>query len=164
MPSGLRRYQSSGHLHAVNINCFRKSAILGTAEPREALLQILEEARVRYAFEVIGYVVMPTHIHLLMSEPEGHPLSSAIQVIKQRFSRTRVLEEHVWERRYYDFNIFTMGKLEEKLHYMHMNPVEAGLVSAPGDWKWSSYGAYALNEPGLVNVTPALDVVLQRQW
>ena len=164
MPSGLRRSQSSGHLHAVNINCFRKSAIFGTAEPRDVFLRILEEARVRYRFDVVGYVVMPTHVHLLVSEPEDRPLSTAIQVVKQRFSRTRVLEEHVWERRYYDFNVFTAVKVEEKLHYMHVNPVTAGLVMAPGKWMWSSYGAYALGEMGLVKVTPAAEVVRQRQW
>ena len=126
MPSGLRRYQSSGHFHAININCFRKIAIFGTAEPRDTFLRILEETRVRYGFAMAGYVVMPTHVHLLISEPEGHSLSTAIQVIKQRFSRTRLVDGHVWERRYYDFNVFTVGKLGEKLDYMHVNPVAAG--------------------------------------
>jgi putative transposase len=133
-------------------------------EPRVAFLRIVEETRIRYGFGVAGYVVMPTHIHLLMTEPEAHPLSTAIQVIKQRFSRTCLFEEHVWERRYYDFNVFTAVKLEEKLHYMHMNPVQAGLVLGPADWEWSSYRAYAFNEPGVVKVTPAAEAVRGWQW
>jgi putative transposase len=161
MPSGLRRFQQSGHLHAVNVNCFRKQSLFDTPEPRETFLAILEETRVRYAFDVVGYVVMPTHVHLLMSEPETHLLSTAVQVVKQRFSRTRVLEEHVWERRYYDFNVFSGQKVEEKLHYIHTNPVTAGLVPAPADWLWSSYRWYALGELGLVQVTAAVNVLGQ---
>ena len=99
-------------------------------------MSILEETRHKYSMQVIGYVVMPTHVHLLLSEPETGKLSTAMQVLKQRFSRTRVLEEEVWEPRYYDFNIFTEHKLREKLEYIHMNPVHAGLVVAPADWRW----------------------------
>jgi hypothetical protein len=98
-----------------------------------------------------------------MSEPECGVLATAVQVIKQRFSRTRILEEHVWERRYYDFNVFTARKLEEKLHYIHMNPVTAGLVLAPADWRWSSYRGYVFGESGLVDVTPALEAMCARR-
>jgi len=164
MPSGLRRFQQSGHLHAVNINCFRKRALFDTAEPRDTFLSIFEETRVRYAFDVVGYVVMPTHVHLLVSEPQACLLSVAIQVVKQRFSRTRFLEEHVWERRYYDFNVFTARKVEEKLHYMHMNPVTAGLVMAPAEWRWSSYRVYAFGEPGIVQVRFPAEVCGWQSW
>src|ERR1700751_5498964 len=100
MPAGLRRHQSSGHIHAININCFRKAQLFDTPEPRDTLLTILEETRVHYDFDVVAYVVMPTHVHLLLSEPKSHPLSTAVQVLKQRFSRTRIVEDQVWERRY----------------------------------------------------------------
>jgi putative transposase len=153
MPTGLRRYQQTGDLHAINVNCFRKRPILDTPEPRDTFLNILEETRRKYQFQVIGYVVMPTHIHLLLSEPADTSLSTAMQVLKQRFSRTRLMEEHVWERRYYDFNVFSSQKLIEKLEYIHMNPVTAGLVNAPADWQWSSYRAHFLAEAGPVSVT-----------
>lgn len=136
------------------MNCFRRRAIFATPEPRDAFLTILEEARQKYLFQVIGYVVMPTHVHLLLSEPEQAKLATAMQVIKQRFSRTRVLDEEVWERRYYDFNVFTPEKLHEKLEYIHMNPVHAGLARTPADWAWSSHRAYAFNEAGPVTITP----------
>ena len=152
MPTGLRRYQQSGDLHAINFNCFRKRFILDTAEARDTFLKILEETRQKYQFEVIGYVVMPTHVHLLVSEPKDHKLSTAIQVLKQRFSRTRV-EQEVWEPRYYDFNVYSDRKIKEKLDYMHDNPIRAGLVVTPSEWPWSSYNAYAGLDPGPVKVT-----------
>ncbi len=89
---------------------------------------------------------MPEHVHLLLSEPETKPLSTAIQVLKQRFSRTRP-EPEVWETRYYDFNIYTAARLPGKLSYMHLNPVRRGLVREPQHWRWSSYQDNDTNEP-----------------
>ena len=152
MPTGLRRYQNTGGLHAINFNCFRKRDILGTFEARDTFLRILEETRQKYHFDVVGYVVMPTHVHLLVSEPEGNKLSTVIQVLKQRFSRTRI-EQEVWESRYYDFNVYSARKTMEKLDYMHDNPLKAGLVLTPSDWPWSSYNAYAGTTLGVVQIT-----------
>ena len=46
--------------------------------------------------------------------------------------------EHVWQRRFYDFNVWTARKRIEKLRYMHRNPVARGLVQEPEQWPWSS--------------------------
>lgn len=62
-------------------------------------------------------------------------------------------ERHVWQRRFYDFVVWTKRKRVEKLRYMHNNPVERGLVLEPQQWNRSSYHAYAHGErrPVLVN-------------
>ena len=60
-----------------------------------------------------------------------------------RYAETIDLTEPVWQSGYYDFNLFTERKVEEKLAYMHQNPVRAGLVAKPEDWPWSSAGYYA---------------------
>jgi putative transposase len=73
--------------------------------------------------------------------------------MKQRFSRSRT-EDYVWEPRYYDFNVYSEDKPIEKLRYIHRNPVKCGLVAGPAEWPWSSFRAYALNQPGPVTVTP----------
>ena len=62
------------------------------------------------------------------------------------------MPERVWQRRFYDFNVFSDAKITEKLRYMHRNPVKRGLVSAPELWAWSSYRVYAFGEHGRVNV------------
>jgi putative transposase len=46
--------------------------------------------------------------------------------------------DRFWQPKYYSFSIFTRRKLEEKLTYMHLNPVRAGLVSRATDWAWSA--------------------------
>jgi putative transposase len=152
MPTGLRRYQQSGDLHHITFSCVRHRPILGTTEARDVFLVLLERTREMYGMGVYGYVVMPTHVHMLVSEPEKALLSVAMQILKQRFSKTR-LEEFVWEPRYYDFNVRTEDKRLEKMVYMHKNPVRDGLVDAPELWRWSSFRSFAYLEDGPVRLT-----------
>ena len=151
MPTGLRRHHQTGTPHFLTFSCFRHRPILGTSAARDTFLEILEQTREQYRFHVHGYVVMPDHVHLILSEPELKLLSVSMQVIKQRFSRTRA-EEYVWESRYYDFNLFDQDTLTEKLRYIHRNPVRRGLVQNPEDWSWSSFRTYFLEEPGPVTI------------
>jgi len=59
-----------------------------------------------------------------------------------------------WQARFYDFNVYSRGKVIEKLNYMHANPVVRGLVKHPKDWPWSSWSFYEKNEPGLIRIDP----------
>ena len=149
MPTGLKRYQQTGDLHHITFSCVRHRPILGTPEARDEFLTLLERTRELYAMNVFGYVAMPTHVHLLAAEPEKAPLSVALQILKQRFSKTRH-EEFVWEPRYYDFNVRTEQKRQEKMVYIHKNPVRDGLVAEPHQWRWSSFRSYAYLEDGPV--------------
>ena len=154
MSTGLNRYHQTGDLHFLTFSCARKRPVLGTPESRNAFQHILEETRKKHTFYILGYVIMPNHVHLLLTEPEEVKLSTSMQVLKQRFSRTRP-EEHIWEPRYYDFNVYTERKRIEKLRYIHRNPVTRDLVTEPHLWQWSSFRFYAFNEPGPVTITPA---------
>jgi len=60
--------------------------------------------------------------------------------------------QHIWQKRFYDFNVWSNRKHVEKLRYMHRNPVKRGLVESPELWRWSSYCAYAFGEAGPVKV------------
>ena len=62
------------------------------------------------------------------------------------------IPQHIWQRRFYDFNVWTEHKRVEKLRYMHRNPVKRGLVASPELWRWSSFRAYLLGEKGAVKV------------
>jgi putative transposase len=61
-------------------------------------------------------------------------------------------EEHIWQRRFYDFVLWSAQKSQEKLHYIHQNPVERGLAAEPKQWRWSSARYYLLGERGPVLV------------
>jgi putative transposase len=95
----------------------------------------LEQAHRQYGFFVTGYVIMPEHVHLLLSEPERGTLARALQAVKQSVARRLIARRpHFWQARYYDFNVWTKRKRIEKLRYMHRNPVKRGLVEKPEDW------------------------------
>jgi len=113
----------------------------------------LERVRRSYGLRIFGYVVMPEHIHLLLSEPERDTLAEAIKSLKQGVSRRLIgSAEHFWQKRYYDFNVRSYEKFVEKLRYIHRNPVRRGLCAAPEDWAWSSFLHYATGVEGRVEV------------
>ena len=87
MPSGLHRTYGAHHLHFITCSCYRRLPFLGNARSRDGFLNILEQTRQRYRFVVVGYVVMPEHIHLLLTEPEVGTPSTVMQVLKQRTAR-----------------------------------------------------------------------------
>jgi REP element-mobilizing transposase RayT len=60
----------------------------------------------------------------------------------------------VWQRRFYDMNIWSAKEREEKLNYMHNNPVKRGLVKQPGNWPWSGWRFYFLNDASLLTMDP----------
>jgi len=90
MSWGLRRYQNSGTLHFITFSCYRRQPLLMKHGAAQMFEQALEEARVKYGFFVFGYVVMPEHVHLLVSEPERGTLAIAIKALKQSVARRQV--------------------------------------------------------------------------
>src|SRR5208282_2540701 len=170
MPRGLHRYYGADYLHFIRYSCYRRLPLLRSARSRGRFLSVLEQTRKRYRFVVVGYVVMPEHIHLLLSEPEVGTPSTVTQVLKQRTAcallpktkpcdprQTKLFGEipvrvPFWQTRFYDFNVWTEKKRVEKLRYMHRNPVKRGLAAAPEDWRWSSYRFHLMDASGAVRV------------
>jgi putative transposase len=168
MTQGLERWYGGHDLHFITCSCYHRGPELKSVQRRDLFLRVLEQARSRYRFVIIGYVVMPEHFHLLMTEPEvGNP-SVVMKVIKERFTKilhrqpthpnpadewgTRTSIGRIWQKRFYDFNVSTSEKQVEKLRYIHRNPVKRGLVRAPEEWKWSSFRSYAFKEEGPVRI------------
>ena len=165
----LKRYYGAGDFHFITCSCYRRQSLLGTPRRRDLFLTVLEQVRRRYHFVVAGYVIMPEHIHLLIGEPQVKTPSTVMQALKLGFARRVLaqprrrrnpthavlfdhLPQHIWQKRFYDFNVWTEHKRIEKLRYMHRNPVKRGLVASPELWRWSSFRAYFLREAGPVRV------------
>jgi REP-associated tyrosine transposase len=93
-------------------------------------------------YELNDYVVMPNHIHLLVSLDEAQQLSRVIQLIKGGFSHS--LREHgiafraVWEQRYHDRRVRNENDFAEFRHYIRQNPVRKGLADRAEDYPYSS--------------------------
>jgi putative transposase len=160
MPKTLKRWVGRGDLHFITFTCYQRRQFLGSVQGRNLAVKILGEVRTRYGFKVFGYVIMPEHVHMLINELQAVPPAKIVQVFKQRVSRRMrgipgqlALEfpeeaglRRFWQRRYYDFNVYSEKKLREKLDYMHMNPVKESLVEHPRHWPWSSWTFYERGE------------------
>ena len=106
-----------------------------------------------FGLYVYAYVVMPEHVHLLVSEPDHGLLADALKSLKQGVSRRLIGEaEHFWQKRYYDFNVPNHQQFEEKIAYTHFNPVKRGLCAEPADLEWSSFRAWASGYEGRVKI------------
>jgi len=174
MPKNLKRYYGRGDLHFLTFSCYRRLPLLRTVRARNLFVHALGKIRERYSFLLVGYVVMPDHVHLLISEPPKVTPSVVLKSLKQRVSRDlrknkrRVSYAQLrlpfmgadaglsrfWQPRFYDFNVYSRRKQREKLDYMHANPVNRGLVRNPGAWMWSSFLFYEKGERGLVPIDP----------
>jgi len=128
--------------------------LLNSATARATFEHELERVRCWYGCYITGYVVMPEHVHLLMSEPERGDLSVVMQMLKQITSHKlrRPGLPRFWQVRYYDVPVWSERKRVEKLRYIHRNPVERGLVARPEDWEWSSFCQWATGRQGRVEV------------
>ncbi len=172
MPKGLKRYYGRGDFHFLTFSCYRRLPLLGTVRARNVFVRALSAIRERYRFLLAGYVVMPEHVHLLISEGPKCTPSLVLKVLKQRVSRDLRKRKNrlpagqmrlgfkegeaglprFWQPRFYDFNVYSAKKIREKLEYMHANPVKRGLVEKPGEWAWSSFASYEKGETGLISI------------
>ena len=121
-----------------------------------ALAESLVFCSRKYNALIAGYVLMPTHIHVVIFI-EGSKLSAFMRDFK-KFIAQKVVKDlrgnssSVWMPRYDRVVIYTDKVLRDKLNYIHNNPVESGLVQNAEDWQWSSAGDYATDTEGIIPV------------
>jgi putative transposase len=167
VPTRLKRYYGAQDLHFITCSCYHRLPILGSARRRDWFLQVLEETRQQYQFVVYGYVVMPEHFHLLISEPEKANPSVLMKVLKQRFAcdyaRSVVDRGHkcgfgpmagTKESGRSVSMISMSGATASGLRNCAISTaiLKRGLVSEPDQWRWSSFRSYAYGERGPVRV------------
>ena len=138
-------------------------------------IDALEATRTKDPFKLIGYVIMPDHIHLL-ANPIALNISKVVGRLKGR-AATKILKDlrmlgcwdvldelkllqplksgqthAVWLKDFSSIDIWSHKFIRQKLHYIHMNPVRAGFCDHPAKWLWSSYHAYFPHELGSVSI------------
>jgi len=139
-------------------------------------IQVLNEIRLIHPFKLVGYVIMPDHVHFIIN-PKDTAISVILRKLKGKSARlilddlladsenalleqlildTKGRDYAVWQKGSATIDLVSEGFLRQKLNYIHMNPVRAGLCEAPKDWNWSSYRAYFPKASGDVPI--AVDV------
>jgi putative transposase len=152
----LRRIEDRDRIFFVTTNLARKVPAL-TGTERDLMLTTLADQRQRGDFFLFGFVVMPTHLHLLLS-PHNKNLVQIMRGLKSRtgfeIARGRGLHGPIWQERYFDTIIRRVRNFWQKLEYIHRNPVEADLVNKPEEWSWSSCRHYFKKGEGPIALDP----------
>jgi len=120
----------------------------------EALRAAMRETQRSHPFTIVAVVVLPDHLHIVMTLPEGDAdYPNRWRLIKRRFTdevmkseaavaRHRNGEPALWQRRYWEHTIRDDKDFERHIDYVHFNPVRHGLVGRVRDWPHSSFHRY----------------------
>ncbi|NOY88238.1 MAG: hypothetical protein GXO93_02455 [FCB group bacterium] len=155
----LHHYDKLGTVRFVTFSCYRRKQLFVTNESKKIFLYQLRTICTKYSIHILGYVVMPEHVHLVLYPKTEIFLGRVIGELKSISAREILLsfrgqydmsleslknnEKYIfWLRRCYDHNCRTPETVKEKIVYCHKNPVTRGLVEKPEDWEWSSYRWY----------------------
>jgi REP-associated tyrosine transposase len=148
-----RVYDDQNHIHFVTFSCYKRRKFLNTDRARRIVIGHLGSRLSNQNGLCLGFVIMPDHVHALVWFPEIQQISKFMNKWKDQTSyQLKELFKYeypkywsqiddsdpIWQARYYGLNIWSRKKIEEKLDYMHLNPVRAGLVEQTCDWLWSS--------------------------
>lgn len=168
-------------LHYLTFVTFQRVPVFISDKICQFFIESIEETRSKRPMKLAAYVIMPDHPHLIVN-----PLDCDIEVIgkeiKGRSARKTIdwLKENnywssleklrrlvpkkrrhtysLWQERVKSIDLHSPKFVQQKVRYIHMNPVRAGLCDDPAKWKWSSYHAYLPHELGEVPIE------MDRKW
>jgi putative transposase len=111
------------------------------------LARAFNRARAQHPFYLTAWVFLPDHGHCVCAPLDPVTISLALKSVKQSstgaVNQRRGTDGELWQPRFFDRARRTVKEYNEKVEYIHLNPVRAGLVSRAEDWRWSSYHEYA---------------------
>jgi len=162
------------NFHYVTTVTYKRLPIFRTEKPCQIFVDVLQEIREIHSFKLIGYVIMPDHVHLILN-PLEEKISVILRKIKGKAGRLIVdwLTENgfqtslekllisaktdrqkyaVWGKDFSAIDLWSPKFLHQKLNYIHLNPIRAKLCDHPAKWKWSSYQAYLPYKAGEVPI------------
>lgn len=156
-----KRIWESDYFYHIVCRGNRRDALFNDDRDFKTFLHILHQINQKTPFELTSYCLMTNHFHLQMRSKE-QPISNVMSLINKRYAdyyntKNRVTG-HVFEKRFYDKFIGTKHGMLEVSRYIHLNPVEAGMVEKAEHYRWSSYRYYLHTTSGpLLNMNVILD-------
>jgi putative transposase len=156
MPRPLRPIDDRLVYHVINRGNNRAPVFFDDGD-YEAFLKAMGDLKQRRPFEVLGYCLMPNHVHLLirtLETPVSRVMQSLLVSHTQRYHRHHLSGGHVWQGRFKSPVIQDDAHLLTVLRYIEANPLRARMVESAGDYRWSSFPAH-----GLGHSDPLLDSI-----
>jgi len=159
-----------------------KLPVLIYSDNIRAILELMNYYRAAYRTKIQAYVIMPTHLHMILHSEKGENLrsfvqnllrKSAIRIVAHfcklqgnasteeeahqvlesfRFHSKTPSKHKVWKRRPKGVPIYSDRIMKLKMDYIHNNPIRAGLVKEPKDYLYSSFRNYYLNDHSVFEI------------
>jgi len=161
--------------HYVTLVSYNRVPIFRSEKACEIFVNVLRETREKYPYKLIGYVIMPDHVHAIINKRSGtisdwlrrvrgnsarkilawlrddnHLLS--LKKLELSLPQKRNHTHAVWQKDPSVIDLWSPKFVRQKLNYLHMNPVRASLCQHPAEWKWSSCRAYLPHKIGEVPI------------
>ncbi|MFH1686802.1 MAG: transposase [bacterium] len=140
----LRHFQPGHSCFVTSVTNQRRPLLVRNAR---SLARAVRRARRKSSFEVVAWVVLPDHFHMIIDVPNGDT-SAIMRRIKLSFSGQYRSEMGfvgpVWQHRYWDHIIRSQEDMNRHVDYIHYNPVKHGLAQAPREYRLSSFRRYCL--------------------
>ena len=161
--------------HYVTLVTYNRVPVFRSDRACEIFVATLTEVRQKYPYKLIGYVIMPDHVHAIVNR-SNDTISDWLRRVRGNSARqilSWLREDHhlvslkklelarpqkrnhthaVWQKDPSVIDLWSPKFIRQKLKYLHMNPVRAGLCEHPAEWKWSSYRAYLPHQLGNVPI------------
>jgi putative transposase len=158
MPRTARKIPDVGALHIV-ARRNNKRLLFRKEVDYKYMLSLIHEYKMRCSCLIYHYVLMPTHIHLLAGIGQDTRISKVMHGICMRyalhFNKRHGNIGHFWQNRFRSSVINDDRYMIRCGAYIEKNPVAAGLVATPEDYRWTSYRFYAFGEKNpIVDVVP----------
>ncbi len=176
----MKKFNQPGDIHFVTFRTFKKHLYFEDEKCCLILLEELDYYRQKYGYKVYGYVILPDHVHcLIYFEDKNLTISKIVQDIKGFTARRiiklyietgsweqllpatrgnddklhfRNLKYQIWQPEFYDFNIYTTKKFDEKLKYIHDNPIKHVVANDISKYKYCSWRNYELNDHSIFRI------------
>lgn len=160
-------YNTPGHAHGLTFCCYHGLPLLSKDRTRGWMIESMQKIRQQHAVDLLAFVLMPEHVHLLVRPRNpAYDMADIQKSLKQSVARKALawlrehdpaflsrlkgeragqrVRHHFWQPGGgYDRNIFEPATLQHAVHYIHQNPVRRGLVTVAEDWRWSSARFFA---------------------
>jgi putative transposase len=147
-----------GATYFVTTNAWQGISVFQVHEVAEILIRKILEYRDKNAYSLHEFVVMPDHLHLLLTPAGSTSLEKAIQLIKGGSSfeihKARQTHSQIWQSGFHESRTRDYGDYIKQRDYIHFNPVVAKLVVRPEDWPFGSASGRFPLDPILQGLKP----------
>lgn len=151
----LPRFSYAGAIHHVTMRCNNKEFLFDEQSQR-LFLEVLKESSLIIEVDVYGYCLMTNHLHLLLLVCSADQLSRFMHrlanVFAKRFNTLHGRKGHLWEGRFRSTIVELGSCLLRCLAFIDLNPVRAGIVQQPDQYRWSSHNAIATEDESIITL------------